>query len=359
MGKIKVLHLVEALGGGIYSYFVDLSHYFGDRQDIKTYIAFSDKRNEIIPDKIAQDINENIELIKIPIKKSISPILDSVAIYRFYKIIKSVEPDIIHLHSSKAGVIGRLSYILYANSRVKLYYTPHGYAFLRKDISKFQRKMYWLIEYSMKKLSGGTTIACGDTELEYSNKFGKSILVRNGVNLPNITKHLESFSNRTLTVGILGRITFARNPKMFNEIAERLKELNFIWIGDGELNSTIDADNIEVTGWFPNREVGLRYLNNIDIYLQTSLWEGLPISLIEAMTLKKPIVATNIIGNKDVVEHGVNGFLFDTVDDCVHYINQLKDQKLRASFGENGRLIADKKFDFEKNLEQLSLIYLS
>lgn len=358
MNKIKVLHLVEALGGGVYSYFIDLSSFFGKREGIETYIVFSDKRSEIIPDKIKDDIHSNVKLIKIDIKKNISPISDTIAIYKFLKIIKEIKPDVIHLHSSKAGVIGRISYFLY-NRKAKLYYTPHGYAFLRKDISKFNRKIYKVIEGGMKTFFGGVTIACGDTEYNYSIKLGKSLLIRNGVNISNISKHLQPHKNKKLTVGILGRITYARNPKMFNEIANKLSDLDFIWIGDGELNKTINAKNINITGWFTDRDIGLSYLNKIDIYIQTSLWEGLPISLIEAITLKKPIVATNIIGNRDIVEHGVNGFLFETIDECVNYINQLRDENLRESFGESGRKIAKEKFNFEKNFESLSQIYLS
>lgn len=359
MKKIKVLHLVEALGGGVYSYFVDLSNFFGNRDDIETYIAYSDKRNEIIPEKIFEDINKNVKLIKIPINKEISPVSDTVAIYQFHKIINSVKPDVIHLHSSKAGVIGRLSYFFSLKCHAKLFYTPHGYSFLRTDISKFKRKVFSFIERNMSNFFGGITIACGDTEFEYSKKIGESLLVRNGVNIPYVNEHNTPNKTQRLTVGILGRITFARNPEMFNEIALRLDDLNFLWIGDGELNNVIKAKNVNITGWFADRKIGLSYLNKIDIYLQTSEWEGLPISLIEAMTLEKPIIATNIIGNRDLITHGVNGFLFQTVDECVEYINTLRNEKLRMAFGKSGRKIVEEKFNLNKNFESLAQIYLS
>lgn len=358
MRKIRVLHLVEALGGGVYSYFIDLSSYFGNCADIDTIIVYSDKRSEIIPEKVKTDFNPKVKLIRVPIEKNISPFKDAKSVYKFYKIILHERPDVIHLHSSKAGAIGRLSYFFSMN-RAKLFYSPHGYSFLRHDISSFQRRTYKMIEKNMQKIFGGITVACGDTEYNYASEMGKSLLVRNGVNIPEIKIHQKPFKNHKLTIGILGRITFARNPKMFNEIANNLPEFRFKWIGDGELRHEITANNIEVTGWFTDRAVGLKHLNNIDVYLQTSLWEGLPISLVEAMALEKPIIATDVIGNRDVVVQNSNGFLFESVQECVNYIKNLKDPELRLKFGSNGRKRCAKLFDIEKNFKQLSSIYLS
>jgi glycosyltransferase involved in cell wall biosynthesis len=358
MKKIRVLHLVEALGGGVYSYFIDLSSYFGNLTEIETTIIYSDKRNEIIPEKIKTDFHSKVKLIRVPIEKNISPFKDAKAIFSFYKIILHEKPDIIHLHSSKAGVIGRFSYF-FSMSKAKLFYSPHGYSFLRQDISSSKRRIYYMIEKNIQKIFGGVTIACGDTEYDYANEMGKSLLVRNGVNIQELRIHNKPFNNHLLTVGILGRITFARNPKMFNEIAKSLPNIRFKWIGDGELRNEINAKNIEVTGWFTDRKIGLKHLNDIDIYLQTSLWEGLPISLLEAMALEKPIIATDVIGNRDIVVHNINGFLFETEQECVNYILKLIDPKLRLKFGSNGRKRCAKLFDVKKNFKQLASIYLS
>jgi glycosyltransferase involved in cell wall biosynthesis len=68
-----------------------------------------------------------------------------------------------------------------------------------------------------------------------------------------------------------------------------------------------NCPNIKITGWFLDREDALTALNTIDIYIQTSLWEGLPIAVLEAMAMQ-PVLATNNIGNKDVVVHNETGF---------------------------------------------------
>ncbi len=354
MKKLEILHIVEALGGGVYSYFIDLSNYFGQSTTSKTTVIYSDKRPEIIPEKVKLDFHSNINLIKMEMKKGIS-FSDLFIIFKLVGYIKKIKPDIIHIHSSKMTVIGRLAYIL-SFSKANLYYTPHGYAFLKKDISKKESKIYFLVEKYFSKL-GGVTIACGDTEYEYSKKFGKSDLIRNGININETEKHFHFKQNPILTIGILGRITYARNPKLFNLIAEKNPDIQFIWIGDGELRSIISAPNIKVTGWFMNREDGIKKLNDIDIYLQSSLWEGLPIAILEAMALKKPVVATNIIGNKDVVEHGETGYLFDSIEQLNLYIKQLKDKTHRDKLGVNGYHRVQELFNSEKNFSSLHALY--
>jgi len=355
MQKIKVLHIVEALGGGVYSYFIDLSNYFGQDQETETTIIYSDKRPEIIPEKIKEDFNKNVELINVSISKEISISKDFLSLISLIKQIKLIKPNIIHLHSSKISVIGRLAY-LFSFSKSKLFYTPHGYAFLRQDISSLKRKMFHFIEKSVTAL-GGLTIACGDTEFSYAKKLGKASLIRNGVNVEEVAKLVSRKKRTKLTLGILGRITHARNPKLFNEIAVQNPNINFLWIGDGELKHLITAKNIKITGWFMNRNEGIKKLNEIDIYLQTSLWEGLPIALLEAMAMKKPVIATNIIGNKDVVKHAETGYLFNSLSEFNDCLNLLKNKSTRKILGNNGYNRAKLLFDIKNNFNVMKKLY--
>ncbi len=357
MSKTKVLHIVEALGGGIYSYFMDMSYHHGRNTSLLNHLVYSDKRNEIQPEKVRTDIDANVAIIKVSMKKEIAPFADMKSVIELVRILKKIRPDVVHLHSSKAGVIGRLAHF-FSRSKSRLYYTPHGYAFLRQDISSGKQRVYRFIEKSMSQLFSGTTIACGDTEMEYAEKLGDSILVRNGINIPEIRIHKKPFQNKRLTIGILGRITFARNPSLFNKLALAFPDISFKWIGDGELRNEITAPNIEVTGWFTDRSIGLSHLNDLDIYLQTSLWEGLPISLLEAMALEKPILATNIIGNKDVVVHGETGFLFDTPAQFASYVDVLTSETERKQMGANGYKRVMEVFNCQKNFEQLGRVYI-
>lgn len=110
----------------------------------------------------------------------------------------------------------------------------------------------------------------------------------------------------------MGRIGFQKNPKMFNEIAKSLPELEFTWIGDGELRKELTSPNITITGWKERKEV-LKILNDNDIFILLSLWEGLPISLLEAMYMKKVCIVSDVIGNRDVTENGKDGFYLQQI----------------------------------------------
>jgi glycosyltransferase involved in cell wall biosynthesis len=101
---------------------------------------------------------------------------------------------------------------------------------------------------------------------------------------------------------------------MFNAVAECMPETRFLWIGDGELRDELKSGNIEVTGWV-SREEALRRAVNADVFLLTSLWEGLPISLLEAMYLQKLCVVSDVIGNRDVIRSGENGFVCRTAEE--------------------------------------------
>ena len=278
----------------------------------------------------------------------------------FQKMYRKISiPDVIHLHSSKAGVLGKIAARM-SGSKALLYYTPHGYSFLRKDISFIKVLLFKTIEKVMASFHNCTTIACGDTELLHAKKLHKKVqLIRNGIPYESIKSHLKSTERPNITIGILGRITFARNPILFNSIAIALPEVNFKWIGDGILRDQITAPNIQITGWFMNRKEGLSKLNEIDIYLQTSLWEGLPIAVLEAMTLEKPVIATNVIGNKDIVKHGKTGFLIDSKDEAIAAIIKLNDKSLREKMGRLGSLRVKEEFNSIKNFQSLVDLYLN
>ena len=355
--KIKVIHVIEALGGGVYTYFKNLSHFMGKSEiteRIETFIIYSGKRKEIIPNNIKKEFSKNIHLIALDMEREFNLFKDLKSTFHLRKLFLEINPDIIHLHSSKAGVIGRWANFL-TLKKFPVFYTPHGYAFLRQDISKNKRWFYKFVEQNTQKIFGGTTIACGDTEFEIAKSMGKTKLVRNGIDFKSISKEYIPTQNQALTFGIVGRITAQKNPELFNEIALRYPNYHFIWIGDGELRNEITAKNVEITGWFHSPEPVYEWINKIDVFLQTSLWEGLPLAVLEAMALRKPIVAKNVIGNKDIVKQNVNGFLFNSIDDLDDIIKNTQNNLYK--FGQNSYLICKERFDCNKNFKDLILIY--
>lgn len=323
MKRQKILHVVEAMGGGIFSYIVELAN--GLSEDFDVTIAYGIRTET--PKNYADYFNENVHLIKVnSFSRSLNPVKDFKACFEVRKIVKKVEPDIIHLHSSKAGAIGRIS--LSASHR-KMFYTPHGYSFFMEDIPAFKRKIFRQVERVLGK-KGCMTIACGKGEWEKSKMVtSNSTYVSNGINMSKIDKVMGRIGNKTasketrheFTVYTVGRITYQKNPEKFNRIAELLPEIKFVWIGEGDMKECLTSSNIEVTGWKDGDETIALAMQG-DIFILPSRWEGLPISLLEAMYMEKLCIVSDVVGNNDLIFNNVTGFVCDTAEQFAEKIKE-------------------------------------
>lgn len=318
--KKKILYIVEAMGGGIFTYIVDLANELVDTYDV--YIAYAIRKQT--PKNYIDYFDNRIHLIEVNnLKRSINLIYDLKAFFEIKKISKEIRPDVIHLHSSKAGALGRFAF---NGKKVPLFYTPHGYSFLMKNSSTLKRKLYKMIESICGKRSC-ITISCSLGEHKESKKISKrALLVNNGINIEELQALIEKIAPQKphpFTVFTLGRICHQKNPELFNQVANALPDVRFLWIGDGELRNKLTSLNIEVTGWM-ERTNALEYSLSGDVFLLTSQWEGLPISLLEAMYMKKPCVVSNVIGNRDVIHDQKNGFICTQVNDYVQAIHKIQ-----------------------------------
>ena len=321
--KIRLLYIVEAMGGGVFTYIVDLSNALADTFDITIAYATRDQT----PENYKDYFDPRIHLIRVPhFQRAISAKNDIKAFFEIKEIAKEVQPDIIHLHSSKAGVLGRFAF---DGHKIPLFYTPHGYSFLMSNLDSKRRKLYYEIERACAKRYC-TTISCSKGEHEETLHLTKKAeYVNNGINVKELQKLLDTITvtrNDRFTVYTLGRINYQKNPSVFNEIALALPDVQFTWIGDGPLRDQITAPNIQITGWL-DRPQALKIALQADAFLLTSLWEGLPISLLESMYMKKPCVVSDVIGNHDVIQNGRNGYVCNKVDDYINAVQEIRDEK--------------------------------
>lgn len=317
MQKKKILYFVEAFGGGVFTYLCNLSSELSDDFDI--YIAYGIRKQT--PQNFKDYFNKNVHLIPVNnYQREVSLSRDFKAFKEMKSIVKKVQPDLIHLNSSKSGILGRL---LLKHSKIPVFYTPHGYSFLMTDISKTKKYMYESLEklFAFKNIK---TIACSKSEFEITKQLTMNCTyVDNGINLREFEgiriKYPELNLKAKPIIATLGRISRQKNPALFNKIALAFPEFQFMWIGDGELKNELSAPNISITGWVDNN-IALNHLNNSSVFLLTSLWEGLPMALLEAMFLKKVCVVSNVVGNKDTIKDGSNGYICDSVDDFIRKI---------------------------------------
>ena len=305
--KKKILYIVEAMGGGIFTYIVDLANELADSYDM--YIAYAVRKQT--PENYKDYFDKRIHLIEVKsFGRAIDPVKDIAAFFEVKKIAAEIKPDIIHLHSSKAGAIGRMAF----NGKIPM-----------ENYKPMKRRMFKLIESVCAKRNC-TTISCSVGEHQESLKLTKrATYVNNGINMAELQEIIDKTEEveHPFTVYTLGRICYQKNPTLFNEIAEALPDVKFVWIGDGELREQLASKNIEITGW-ADRNTAIRYAVNADVFLLPSRWEGLPISLLESMYMKKVCVVSNVIGNRDVIHTGENGFVCSSIDEYVHAIRNAK-----------------------------------
>ena len=352
MSKKKILYVVEAMGGGVFTYIVDLANALVNKYDM--YIAYAVRPQT--PEDYKTYFDKRIHLIEVKnFGREIDPLKEFKAISEVKAIAKKVKPDIIHLHSSKAGVIGRISF---NGKKIPVFYTPHGYSFLMENYNPKKRLAFKLIETVFAKRKC-TTISCSEGEHKETLKLTKrATYVNNGINvneLQNLIDSIPKDETVPFTVFTLGRICYQKNPALFNQIAEKLPDVRFVWIGDGELRDELKSNNIQITGW-AERKDALKLSMQGNVFILTSLWEGLPISLLEAMYMKKLCVVNNVIGNRDVIHSSDNGFVCDTVDQFVAAIEQAKDNGCSELINKAYRDVID-NYNTNKMAEKYSQIY--
>ncbi len=347
----KIVHVTEPFSGGVFDFLVNITTHTPEFKHIIIHGLREDEKENY------HLFSNNVEFVSWKsVQREIDLKKDFLALKELVNILKNLDFDILHLHSSKAGFLGRLAArILKKQNRVV--YTPHGVSFLRKDISNFKRQFFVFLEKTANKM-GGVVVACSESEAEEFKKIGiKAKYVSNGIDCSYKNAGKNQINVKKITIGTVGRIVYQKNPKLFNEIAKFFKDIEFVWIGDGDLRNELTSSNIKVTGWM-KKEFMEKELKNFDIYLSTSLWEGLPLSVLEAMCFQKPLILSNCVGNIDLVSNEYNGFIYNSKDEAVSIIRDLiKDKEKLLKMGENSFYILKSNFSVKKMIEGYTEIY--
>lgn len=314
----KILMVCEAFGGGVFTYVSQLCNDIVS--DFDVYLAYSLRPQT--PENYKDFLDKRVHLIRIKTlseKKGLTNIPNDIKIIKELRAIeKEVKPDIIHLHSSIAGGLGRIAYKGKYNTVV---YTPHGYAHILMGPGK-KSKLYRWMEGALGK-TNSMTLTCCESEDEVAKTLCKrTAYIETGVNLADLSAFLDGIEpvhNEKFTVFTLGRACVQKQPQLFNRIAELVPNARFVWIGNGELENELTAPNIEVTGWKPRKDA-LAMAKGADAFILCSLGEAIAMSLIENMYIKKLILVSNTMGNKSVVKDGVNGYVCETADEYAEKI---------------------------------------
>ena len=315
--------------------------------------------------------------------REISPLADLRALMRLKRLFREQKFDILHTHSSKTGILGRLAGRLAGVPLVM--HTVHGYAFPAAR-NTFQKLFYFLMEWIGARLTDALVVL-NQNDFEIAAKrlgvpLDKLHLIPNGVDPERYSPpslevrnkiRLERFGigKDGVAIGMVGRLWRQKNPECFVKAGiELLKNnplsIHFFLIGDGEerekLEGLIKASGnqqaIHILGW---RDDADRLLDGLDIFVLPSLWEGMPLAILEAMASSLQVVASNIPGNRDLVEDAENGYLFELNNEKV-LVEKLRklinDPALRNRLGESGRKKVQANYTLNERVKTMESLYL-
>lgn len=359
---MRILHITESLGGGVAHSLSQLAkaQAADGHQVLVVHSVRPDTPVDLLPGLYPAPIDRRM----LPMVTAIAPIADLRALGQIYALLKTESPDVVHLHSSKAGVLGRIAALL-QGKRHRVFYSPRGFAFLREDVSSAKRKLFLNLERFASKL-GGTVVGCSGTEADLArSEVGhvRTCLVENSVDLTAVPVATGSIDGRVRVV-TSGRICYQKAPWRFRDLALRVADLSadFVWLGDGDMNDSLQVDgslpeNIRIAGWLPRVGVYAE-LATADIFVLPSLWEGMPLALIEAQAAGLPAVVSDVVGNRDVVIDGETGFVCKTDADLLQKTRLLiQDPGLRQKMGQGAREMAAKRFSVERMHAEMMAVY--
>ncbi len=306
--------------------------------------------------------------------RSIKPRADLTALFAIIKEIRRFKPDVIHTHTAKAGVIGRVASILSGHNSVRVH-TFHGHL-LNGYFGAGKTKLVILVEkflalFTDQLLAVGVKvkddlIAAG---IGNQNKFA---VMPPGLQLAEVPSRSSArkkldLNNDAIYCAFIGRITQIKRPDRFLDVVAEVKsrgiDLHFIVAGAGELlqycQDRAEAENLPVTflGWREDIEV---VLAAADFVLLTSDNEGTPLSLIQAGMVGIPVVATRVGSTNEIVVNGETGLLTDlSVGQLADAVAKVAtDSALRAKMGASGKEYTLARYGVDRLVKDHQDLYL-
>ncbi len=312
------------------------------------------------------------------LRREINPPKDSLALIRLARFIRRGRYTIVHTHSSKAGILGRWAARL-AGTPV-IVHTVHGWGHHERQ-HPLVRRFYILLERATARITAKLIVVSPrNTQKGLADSIGtpeKYVTIRSGIELDRFlhpTRSRETVREElgipphVPVVGTVTRLSPQKAPLDFviaaAGVAEKRPAVHFVIVGDGPLRAEVEAeiaarsltDRVHLTGL--RRDVP-DLMHSFDIFALSSLWEGLPRVLPQAMAAGLPIVATAVDGNTEAVTDGVNGLLTPPGDPqamAVALLRLLEDPALARKMGEAGRARAE-EFSARKMVSDIAALY--
>lgn len=317
----RIMHIAQA-PGGVERYLYTLLKKM-NRDKYENILVLSQNYDL----KKFEDLASKVECVEM--YREINPLNEIKAIVHIRELIKKYKPDIVYMHSSKAGATSRIANIGLNNISV---YNAHGWSFNMR-CRPAKQNVYALIERLLAPMCT-KIVAISDYEKESALKrhicnSDKIEVVYNGIDFDEyeteavVERSSLKIPQDAYVVGMVGRLARQKAPDVFVRCAQKIKNeipnAFFVIVGNGneqqqteELISKLKlADSFLITDWVENP---LDYIRNFDVAMLLSRWEGFGLVLPEYMLLGKPIVATKVDAIPNIIKDGENGLLVEMDD---------------------------------------------
>ena len=355
MSATKVLHVIARMNvGGTARYVSELVEAIPNSKLATGFVQGSEVEDPSVSQLPVVRINH--------LGRKISLVNDYKAWRELREAVRECNPEIIHTHTFKAGLIGRL-----VRGKHKHIHTFHGHLFEDNSFSGLEKKIItlvekWLAPRANVLVSVGLNV--GKELREAGIGVGqKWVSIAPGVEALTVADKADArksigVNQSGMLIGWMARMTSVKNPNLLLQVASRLPDVQFVMAGGGDLLETIKSnapENVKVIGWAD----AATFWSAVDIAISTSDNEGMPVALIEAQLSGVPVIATNVGSNGEVIQDEETGLIASrSVDALVGAVNRFTSlPSLIRTQGDKGRDRASKEFSLEKMIRSHADLY--
>jgi glycosyltransferase involved in cell wall biosynthesis len=346
---MKILQVITRSElGGAQTVVVQLANRLSDKHDVVLVAGEGDG-------KMWEMVSPRVTCVRSRyLQRALSPLQDIRAAIELRRIYRRHKPDIVHLHSSKAGTLGRLVF-----PTKKVVYTVHGFDSIRLAFRKFL-PVERILQRACRAIVGVSNY--DEKNLREEGITRNVTTVYNGIAKPdyNSIERLNIANKYTKIVLSIARVNPQKEPKLFIETARLLPQYGFIWIGNQE--SVEHLGDIPANCHFLGNMVNAgAYCAQADLFMLPSNYEGLPMVIIEAMSCGRPVVASDVGGVSEIVRNDINGYtLPNRAELFAEKIEEiLSNDDLYARMSKSALEIFERELTIDKMVEGYMSVYRS
>jgi len=362
--KAVIAYLVRPAEGGIKSHLLTLLAGL-DRTRFEPIVICP-------PDSsLRRDVEQaGCKVIPLELVGELNPIKDLKAVLSLRRILRRVKPDILHIHSAKAGLVGRLAAASLRRPRIVL--TMHSFVFDER-VGRLKRTMAAWVERRLSRLTDRIIAVSGALRDELVSRTGlspdKITVIPNGITFREIHKSGGDPPRRT--VGTVSRLAPQKGVDNFIRAAalvrKRFPSAGFFIIGDGPFREALEAladelgirESVEFMGFQPD---ALPIVATFDVFALASTWEAFGLVLVEALSQEVPVVAFRVGGIPEIVDGSTTGLLAEpgNVEDLADKVCRLlADRELAARIAREGCKSVRSRFSSDRMVAETQDVYAS